>query len=44
VSYIHNSMQGTVQGALELVSPRIFVRQDPRYRSDTSMALHVSWV
>jgi hypothetical protein len=44
VSYMHNSFPGTYQAALELVSPRIFVRQDLSFRTESSMALLVSWV
>jgi hypothetical protein len=44
VGYIHHSMQGTCQAALEVMSQRIHVRQDPSFRSDSSMALLVSWV
>jgi hypothetical protein len=43
-SYTHNAWQGMFYSALSLVTARLTVRQDLRYRSDARMALDVSWV
>ena len=42
--YTHNAWQGMFYSALSLVTPRLTVRQDLRYRGDWRMALDVSWV
>jgi hypothetical protein len=42
--YMHNSTQGTFQAAFALLSSRIYLKQDPRFRSEDSMALLISWV
>jgi hypothetical protein len=42
--YTHNAWHGMFYSALSLVTARLTVRQDLRFRSDSRMALDVSWV
>jgi hypothetical protein len=42
--YTHNAWQGMLYSALSLVTARLTVRQDLRFRGDQQMALDVSWV
>lgn len=42
--YTHNAWQGMFYSALSLVTARLTVRQDLRFRTDQQMALDVAWV
>jgi hypothetical protein len=43
-AYARNGWQGMFEGTLSLIAPRLYVRQDTSYQTDSRMALSIAWV
>ena len=44
IAYVRNGWAGMFESTLELLAKKVYVREQPRYRSDTTCAFHIAWV